>query len=432
MSKFLTVKLNELAAPGRSVISGPFGSNIGQRFFKTNGVPIIRGNNLTTDFKKFNDDGFVFLTEEKADELKSDAIKGDILFTAAGTIGQVGMIPQSAKYDRYVISNKQLRFRVDPEKADPDYVYYWLASPWIYKTIIDRNTGSTVPLINLGIIKSLPVSLPKDIIEQKKIASVLANIDEKIAINNRINAELEAMSNTLYDYWFVQFDFPDANGKPYKTSGGKMEYNATLKREIPTGWNLMPIVECCDVIDCLHSKKPVLNYTSDECYLLQLENIEDNGLLDMSMKYFVSHEDYINWTSRIEVKQHDIVITNAGRIAAFAQIPEGIKCGIGRNITAIRPKNIKKNYFFSALSGIDIQSQIARNLDHGAFFKSFNVKGIKLLKIIKTDNGLEDNFESLITPVIEKRQQVQHENQMLKELRDWLLPLLMNGQVTVK
>ncbi|WP_420246718.1 restriction endonuclease subunit S, partial [Citrobacter sedlakii] len=237
MSKFITVKLNELAAPGRSVISGPFGSNIGQRFFKTHGVPIIRGNNLTTDFKKFNDDGFVFLTEEKADELKSDAIKGDILFTAAGTIGQVGMIPQSAKYDRYVISNKQLRFRVDPKKAEPDYVYYWLASPWIYKTIIDRNTGSTVPLINLGIIKSLPVSLPKDIIEQKKIASVLANIDEKIVLNNRINTELEAMAKTLYDYWFVQFDFPDANGKPYKTSGGKMEYNATLKREIPVGWN---------------------------------------------------------------------------------------------------------------------------------------------------------------------------------------------------
>jgi len=237
MSKFITVKLNELAAPGRSVISGPFGSNIGQRFFETHGIPIIRGNNLTTDYKKFNDDGFVFLTEEKADELKSDAIKGDILFTAAGTIGQVGMIPQSAKYDRYVISNKQLRFRVDPEKADPDYVYYWLASPWIYKTIIAKNTGSTVPLINLGIIKSLPVSLPKDIIEQKKIASILASIDEKIALNNRINAELEAIAKTLYDYWFVQFDFPDANGKPYKTSGGKMAYNATLKREIPVEWN---------------------------------------------------------------------------------------------------------------------------------------------------------------------------------------------------
>lgn len=156
--------MNELAAPGRSVISGPFGSNIGQRFFQDSGVPVIRGNNLTTDFRKFNDDGFVFLTKEKA-----DAIRGDILFTTAGTIGQVGMIPQSSKYTRYVISNKQLRFRVNPEIADPEYVYYWLASSWIYKTIVNRNTRSTVSLINLRIIKSLPIFLSESIIEQKNI-----------------------------------------------------------------------------------------------------------------------------------------------------------------------------------------------------------------------------------------------------------------------
>ncbi|QBY41763.1 Type I restriction modification DNA specificity domain protein [Arsenophonus nasoniae] len=238
MNKLRTVKLNELAAPGRSIISGPFGSNIGQRFFQDVGVPVIRGNNLTTDFKKFNDEGFVFLSEEKANELKADAIRGDILFTAAGTIGQVGMIPQSSKYDRYVISNKQLRLRIDPEKADPNYVYYWLASPWIYKTIVDRNTGSTVPLINLGIIKTLPIVLPEDIFEQKKISKIFSLIDKKIDLNNHINTELEAMAKTLYDYWFVQFDFPDANGKPYKTSGGKMVYNSILKREIPEGWGI--------------------------------------------------------------------------------------------------------------------------------------------------------------------------------------------------
>lgn len=329
------------------------------------------------------------------------------------------------------VTNQQINAIKVNSNYDPSYIYYCLKNN--YKLIRNAAGGSTaLPLLNKTDFERLGCNAHVDKIEQKKISLVLSSIDEKIAINNRINTELEAMAKTLYDYWFVQFDFPDTNGKPYKTSGGKMVYNATLKRDIPVGWNLKPILECCDVIDCLHSKKPESNYFSNEHYLLQLENIEDNGLLDMSMKYFVSHEDYINWTSRIEVKQHDIVITNAGRIAAFAQIPEGIKCGIGRNITAIRPKNIKKNYFFSALSGIDIQSQIAKNLDHGAFFKSFNVKGIKLLKIIKTDNGLEDKFESLITPVIEKRQKVQHENQMLKELRDWLLPLLMNGQVTVK
>jgi type I restriction enzyme S subunit len=355
--------------------------------------------------------------------------KGDLLFSYETRLGEAALMPAGV---RACLGRRMGLLRFNKAKAMPEYVLYAYLSPAFQQTIkANTLTGATVDRLSISEFPNFPIRIPP-LEEQKKVANLLGSIDKKIALNNRINAELEAMAKTLYDYWFVQFDFPDANGKPYKTSGGKMVYNATLKRDIPVGWNLKPILECCDVIDCLHSKKPESNYFSNEHYLLQLENIEDNGLLDMSVKYFVSHEDYINWTSRIEVKQHDIVMTNAGRIAAFAQIPEGIKCGIGRNITAIRPKNIKKNYFFSALSGIDIQSQIAKNLDHGAFFKSFNVKGIKLLKIIKTDNGLEDKFESLITPVIEKRQQVQHENQMLKELRDWLLPLLMNGQVTVK
>ncbi|HEJ9147995.1 TPA: restriction endonuclease subunit S [Serratia marcescens] len=355
--------------------------------------------------------------------------KGDVLLTREAPMGEVGYVDFT---DTVFLGQRIMQYRADPKKLDSAYLLYSFLSPDLqYQFRRHDSTGSIVSHIRVPDCSEFEISLPS-LDEQKKIANILRNIDAKIALNNCINAELEAMAKTLYDYWFVQFDFPDVNGKPYKTSGGKMVYNATLKRDIPVGWNLKPILECCDVIDCLHSKKPESNYFSNEHYLLQLENIEDNGLLDMSVKYFVSHDDYINWTSRIEVKQHDIVMTNAGRIAAFAQVPEGIKCGIGRNITAIRPKNIKKNYFFSALSGIDIQSQIANNLDHGAFFKSFNVKGIKLLKIIKTDNGLEDKFESLITPVIEKRQQMQHENQMLKELRDWLLPLLMNGQVTVK
>lgn len=318
---------------------------------------------------------------------------------------------------------------LDPEKADYEYVYYFLKTQ--YEVLRNLSSGVRKNL-NSNDIKNFPIRLPLKIKEQQDIARILKVLDDKIELNSHISSELEAMAKTLYDYWFVQFDFPDTNGKPYKSSGGKMVYNAKLKREIPFGWELKPIIECCDVIDCLHSKKPEFNHTSDECYLLQLENIEDNGLLDMAIRYYVSREDYTNWTSRIEVKQYDIVMTNAGRVAAFAQVPEGVKCGIGRNITAIRPKDIKKNYFFSALSGFDIQIQIARNLDHGAFFKSFNVKGIKLLEIIRTNNVIEDKFDSLITPIIEKRQQVQNECYALKKLRDWLLPMLMNGQVTIK
>ena len=122
---------------------------------------------------------------------------------------------------------------IDPNKADYEYVYYFL------KTQYDelRNLSSGVRKnLNSNDIKTYPIRLPDNIDTQKSISRVLKAFDDKIELNNRINTELEAMAKTLYDYWFVQFDFPDANGKPYKTSGGKMVYNSTLKREIPKGW----------------------------------------------------------------------------------------------------------------------------------------------------------------------------------------------------
>lgn len=419
MSKFITVKLNELAAPGRSVISGPFGSNIGQRFFKTHGVPIIRGNNLTTDFKKFNDDGFVFLTEEKADELKSDAIKGDILFTAAGTIGQVGMIPQSAKYDRYVISNKQLRFRIDPKKAEPDYVYYWLASPWIYKTIIDRNTGSTVPLINLGIIKSLPVSLPEDIIEQKKIASVLANIDEKIVLNNRINAELEAMAKTLYDYWFVQFDFPDANGKPYKNSGGKMVYNATLKREIPAGWAVNTLSQIANIT--MGQSPAGESYNEDGIGTLFFQGSTDFGWL------FPTPRQYTTSPARM-AKKGDILLSVRAPVGDMNIA--NADCCIGRGLAALNSKSRSDGFLFYVMKYF--KQVFDRRNAEGTTFGSMTKDDLHSLQVVCPEPGLLKRYDDIVSEYNKMIFTRSLENQALIKLRDWLLPLLMNGQVTVK
>ena len=427
MSKFITVKLNELAAPGRSVISGPFGSNIGQRFFKTHGVPIIRGNNLTTDYKKFNDDGFVFLTEEKADELKSDAIKGDILFTAAGTIGQVGMIPQSAKYDRYVISNKQLRFRIDPEKADPDYVYYWLASPWIYKTIIARNTGSTVPLINLGIIKSLPVSLPKDIVEQKKIASILANIDEKIALNNRINTELEAIAKTLYDYWFVQFDFPDANGKPYKTSGGKMEYNTTLKREIPAGWRASNILSLANLLGGGTPTKTKPEYWNGSIPFFTPTD-SDKNIYSLSTQDSITELGLKNSSTRL-FEKNTIFITARGSVGRLAL--NAVPMAMNQSCYALKAKQGVSFAFLYFLT-----KELINHLEvkaTGSVFNSIISNDIEYTYLaLPEDNGLIDKYAKKTELAFAKIELLTKENQHLIELRDWLLPLLMNGQVTVK
>ncbi|EPZ8372891.1 restriction endonuclease subunit S [Pseudomonas aeruginosa] len=368
------------------------------------------------------------------DEQKKYSInEGDIFLTRTSeVVDELGMSSVALKsYPQSTYSGFLKRLRPRKEKLTyPKFMAFYLRS-YLFRKAMTNNAVLTLRAsLNEEIFSYVDLLLP-NYGEQVKIGDFLYLLSKKVDCNNRINAELEAMTRALYDYWFVQFDFPDANGRPYKSSGGKMVYNATLKREIPAGWRVEPLLESCEVVDCLHSKKPSSSFESEAFYLLQLENILNNGQIDLSSKYFVSRDDYKKWTSRIQIKEHDIVMTNAGRVAAFAQVPAGVVCGIGRNITAIRPNSIQKKFFFLSLSGRDVQAQIISNLDQGAFFKSFNVKGIKVLNLLRPDTDLECAFEQIVTPFIRKRHGVASENQQLTQLRDWLLPMLMNGQVTV-
>lgn len=162
MSKWIHTTLNDICRSDKgAIISGPFGSNISSKFFVLDGVPVIRGNNLSLSLDKFYDDDFVFVTEEKADELNCYAEEGDLIFTAAGTIGQVGILEAPLKYKKYVISNKQLRARIDTRKVDLLYAYYWFASAWMQNYFIRNNKGSTVPLITLSELKDAPIWLQK-------------------------------------------------------------------------------------------------------------------------------------------------------------------------------------------------------------------------------------------------------------------------------
>jgi type I restriction enzyme S subunit len=162
-----------------------------------------------------------------------------LVFTAVGTIGQVGIIERGLEYQRYVISNKQLRARLNQNKIIPLFAFYWFSSKWMQRLILQRNIGSTVPLINLSVLRKLPIWYPKDLKIQALIVNLLEGLNEKIELNNRINRELEAMANLIYDYWFVQFEFPsealakDGIPQPYKSSGGPDGVQRTAKTRNP-------------------------------------------------------------------------------------------------------------------------------------------------------------------------------------------------------
>lgn len=315
---------------------------------------------------------------------------------------------------------------------DIDYIKYSIELSLEHLKKVSQ--GSQTKFLTMQILNGFKVSdIPYT--SQQKLIKSIKKIDQKIELNNRIIAELEAMAKTIYDYWFVQFDFPNAEGKPYRSSGGEMVWNEQLKREIPKGWGVNPLPRHCQIIDCLHSEKPSLVFENEDYYLLQLDNLIDNGLISLANKYYVSKEMYELWTSRIEVVEGDLVITNAGRVGAIARIPKHVKAGIGRNMTAIRPNDVPACFLYYFFTSSDIARQIKMNTDLGSFFRSLNVRGIKELKIIlppKNMYAILNKFEDYVSPLRSKIELLAQENLELTKLRDWLLPMLMNGQVNVE
>ena len=369
------------------------------------------------------------LSEQGFASIKNNTISGiSVLVGCIGwDMGNVALCLDTCATNQQI--NSITNFKDD---YNPYYVYYWLAIKKNY--LFQISSVTRTPILNKSVFEDILIPMP-EIDIQNRIVDVLSAIDRKISINNNIIAELEAMAKTIYEYWFVQFDFPDENGNQYRSSGGEMEWNRQLKREIPQGWKVELISKCCSIVDCLHSKKPDMQFEKEDFYLIQLENIVDTGLVDLSQKYYVARLMYEEWTSRIEVKSGDLIMTNAGRVGAVARIPDHVKAGIGRNMTAIRPISIPALVLYYFFASSDIKGQIKANTDSGSFFGSLNVRGIKELCITLpsgSDMSILGAFEKVVSPIRKKIEETAQENLELVKLRNWLLPMLMNGQARVE
>ena len=308
------------------------------------------------------------------------------------------------------------------------YLYYYLK---LYmKRSTDRQHGAIEKFFHLSDFTDIEVNFPS-VEEQRLVADSLWAIDRKIALNRKRIATLEAMAKEIYDYWFVQFDFPDAHGRPYKSSGGEMVYNPDLKREIPKGWEVVGIEEVCDVVDCLHSKKPEFCFESEKSYLLTLENLTKDGYVDVANKFYISRNDYKSWIRNIEVRENDFVITNAGRAGDIVRIPRGIVCAAGRNMTVVRPRSIDPSYLRAFFYGEFTRAQISGGLEMGSLFANFNVRTIKRLRILVPPRDILEGLYLPMSDIVTQTDVYGAESVRLIALREFLLPLLMNGQVKV-
>jgi type I restriction enzyme, S subunit len=322
----------------------------------------------------------------------------------------------------------------DVNVIDPLYLYYYITQKFITNHLqaIAENSVSSYPSINPSDIGKLIITFPAEIQKQQKNIALLSAIDKKIELNNRINAELEAMAKTLYDYWFVQFDFPNEEGKPYKSSGGKMVYNTTLKREIPEGWSSIALQECMSLVrGVTYDKEQINKGDLGEIGLLRSTNITDNKI---DLNDLVSiHNDFVSKAQIIE--QFDILIV----------MSSGSKEHIGKNGFYYFKDKVTFGAFCSKLAIKKEYLFYINNFLNSKWFKTYikyqclgtNINNltnehINKCQVLKPDEKQLKLFEENIFSNYEKIANNSIQNESLRSLRDFLLPMLMNGQITVK
>ena len=323
---------------------------------------------------------------------------------------------------------------VDTKKVNAFYLYYLIKQFDLSKL----NTGTGVPSMTFDAYYDLEVCIPS-IEVQNKIADILKSLDSKIALNNRINTELEAMAKTVYDYWFVQFDFPAPSpsgrageGSPYKSSGGKMVWSEELKREVPEGWEVGTTGDYCPSTGGFAFKSEW--WTDKGVSVVKIKDIQENYTIDLSDLAKVDLSDK-KVDDKFKAKSGDILIAMTGAtVGKYAIVPKTeypiyVNQRVGFFNLGLEPTK-RLPYLINSLNQSYFREAIF-TLASGAAQPNISNEQINNIQLLKPKKEIVNLYNSQQESAYQKILNNQQENQQLSSLRDWLLPMLMNGQVKV-
>ena len=235
-----------------AIAGGPFGSDLGRADYVESGVPVIRGGNLGAGERRFYTDDLVFIDEAKADALaRHTARPGDVVVTQRGTLEQVGLVPAGTPWRRFILSQSQMKITCDPDRADPEYIYYWLLTPEIRDYVARHTIAAGVPHTNLAILRATPVRLPP-LAQQRAIARALGHIDARAALADAMNDELDRLVRLVFRAWFFEHDPTSSRARGERHASTTAEeaalFPATLEpgpvAPLPAGWQAAPLTRC--------------------------------------------------------------------------------------------------------------------------------------------------------------------------------------------
>lgn len=323
-----------------------------------------------------------------------------------------------------VCSTEYLPLVVNESKVDYQYCYYLLISDKITNYLCGQNTNTSGShkRINPDNFLDINIILP-GLAEQKRIGKLLSDIDHKIELNRAINQNLEAMAKQLYNYWFVQFDFPNEEGKPYKSSGGKMVWNEKLKREIPFGWHCGNLFEIAVFTNGLACQK--FRPKDDEASLpvIKIREMHDGISAD-------TEKVTPNIPESVKVYNGDVLFSWSASLEVMLWA-YGLG-GLNQHIFKVTSANDfpKSFFYFQLLDYVDVFKKMAeaRKTTMGHITQDHLQQSAIA---IPNNKDIADRFEELISPIFNQIIKLHEEILNLTKQRDKLLPLLMNGQVSV-
>lgn len=389
-------KIDEIKAKEKSAIAmGPFGSNIKAENFVSSGVPVIRGTNMNYD--KYVDGEFVFLTEEKANELKSSFCKpGDLVFTHRGTIGQVALIPKG-KYDRYIISQSGMKLTVDEKKINNEFLFYFFKSKQGQHQLLKNESQVGVPSINNPLTSLKAIEIPVfEIDEQTSIASILSSLDDKIDLLQRQNKTLEALAETIFRQWFVEEAEENWEEKGLDEIAEFLNGLACQKFPVKPGEVGLPVIKIKELRTGFTDTSDIATNEVPEKYLIYDGDIlfSWSGSLDIVIwaggkgvlnqhLFKVSSNHYPQWFYYFWIKRH---------LPEFQGIAEDKSTTMG---------HIQRYHLSNAL--VLVPPKIKLN-----------------------------QMDQIMNPIFKRIKKNQAQIKALTQLRDALLPKLMSGEVRVE
>tara|TARA_R110002049_G_scaffold269032_1_gene445806 strand:+ start:3253 stop:4653 length:1401 start_codon:yes stop_codon:yes gene_type:complete len=464
-NKWPEFTINELKAPIKSAIAmGPFGSRIKADNFVKKGIPIIKGGNLHGANVK--DSGFDFLTEAKAEELKnSQAFRGDLVITHRGTIGQVSIIPENSKYEKYIVSQSQLKVTLDTTKVNPYFVNYFFRSQLGQHRLLSNSSQVGVPAIAKAStsIKEILVPCPS-LKKQSKIVSVLQSLDDKIELNRQINETLEKMAQALFKSWFVDFDPVIDNAlESGNEIPNELQEHAQRRQEqiaksghqplpddirqlfpsefkftdqmgwVPQGWEVCLMGEMVDIA----SSKRVFakDYVENGVPFFRGKEITELSKGNkINTEIFISEEKYQELKEKAGApKKGDILITSVGTIGNTYLVKESDKFYFkDGNLTWIRGyKNSFMPFYLKEWFMTNRAKDAIERIKIGTTQQAITIKALNSVTMLNADSKVIKLFEEHAENIFDKHDANIDQISSLSHLRDKLLPKLISGELTI-